>query len=368
MGRNASDQFIVHEGYAHDKAHGLFSDRGPLLITSCRSGEKLACAIVDSYSRFARDSGSCRDVRVLENVDSQFSDSETNVRLASHVGGADAFVVQSLYDPECGRSVDENYMALLIAARALKEHGARYVTAVVPYLAYARQDKPTRFTREATTARLMADLGVESGIDRIMTWHPHSRQVEGFYGTTPVSMLEPYDLFGEQYSDYRNDPETILIAPDAGAAKMVTHVARLMGLNAAIASKFRPAPEAVENAEIIGNFAGKKRAIILDDIISSGGTLRAVTEKLAGEIGIPEIMLGVSHNLCTDKAYDLLDELHRDHGLTRVTTTDSIPQTKRFRRVPFLQVSTLAQRLARAINRIHYDRSVSEIFHSPEGE
>ncbi|MFW6180535.1 MAG: ribose-phosphate pyrophosphokinase-like domain-containing protein, partial [Spirochaetota bacterium] len=175
------------------------SGRGELLIAACRSGSVLAEKTVRCYnqrygrrdgegSREGRAGGEGPAVRHELNVDRSFSDSETGVRIQSQVSGADVFLFQGLYDPPRATPVDQNYLSFLIAARAFREHGARHVTAVLPYLAYGRQDKPTRFTREPTTARLMADLSSCAGIDRLVTWHPHSQQARGFYGTTPVHM------------------------------------------------------------------------------------------------------------------------------------------------------------------------------------
>jgi phosphoribosylpyrophosphate synthetase len=106
-------------------------------------------------------------------------------------------------------------------------------------------------------------------------------------------------------------------------------------------------------------------AIILDDMISSGGTVYAIVKKLVEEKGIEEVYLGVSHNLCTELARRRLEELHAACGLEEVITTDSIPQTPAFEALPFVSVRRLAEPLARVINRIHHSRSVSELFREP---
>ena len=148
--------------------------------------------------------------------------------------------------------------------------GANYVTAVLPYLAYARQDKPTRFEREPSIANLLADLSVEAGIDRLVTWHPHSPKVQGFYDQVPVVRLESHSFFVEVYRRFARRGDVILVAPDAGASGFVTRIARELNLNAAIASKYRPRPEEAVIHEVIGDFTGKTIAIVLDDMISRG--------------------------------------------------------------------------------------------------
>ena len=157
----------------------------------------------------------------------------------------------------------------------------------------------------------------------------------------------------------------IAVAPDVGASKFVTHFGRALDVKCAIASKYRPRPEEVLISEVIGDFAGKKVAIVLDDMISGGGTILALIRKLVGEMGIERVILGVSHNLCVGDALERLKEMNRECALERVVVTNSIPQTEVFCALPFVTVKCLSDTFARAVNRIHYDRSVSEVFYRP---
>ncbi|MBN1261166.1 MAG: ribose-phosphate pyrophosphokinase [Anaerolineae bacterium] len=336
--------------------------RGRLLIAACRSGAALASRVVARYQALVEESGGGPALPYLEDVDFQFSDSETCVRLALPVNDCDVFLFQGLYDPVSGRSVDENYLAFLIAARALREHGAHHVTGVLPYLAYARQDKPTRFMREPTTAKLMADLSIRSGMDHLITWHPHQRQISGFYSGTPVEKLEALILFAETYWDFAKRDDVIVVAPDVGASKFVTYFGRALGLESAVASKYRLHPEEAVLSEVIGDFREKRIAIVLDDMISSGGTAHIVIKRLVEMLNIAEVYLGVSHNLCTEQAYERLTELHAHYNLKAVVVTNSIPQTERFRSLDFFSVRDISGVLSRVINRIHYGRSVNELF------
>jgi ribose-phosphate pyrophosphokinase len=360
-----ASSFFTPERYAAEHKRLMESPRGQLLIASCRSGSYLAEKVVARYNEILASMGSGGEVLFLGDVDTNFSDTETNVRLNMHISGYDVFLFQALLDPTSGRSIDQNYMSLLIAARAFRENGAHRVTAVLPYLAYARQDKPTKFEREPTTARLMADLSIASGIDRLVVWAPHSGQIRGFYGGYPVQMLESLTTFINEYAEYRGREDVIVVAPDEGAAKFVTHFGRAMGLTYAVASKFRPRPEAAEIKEIMGDFEGKTTAIILDDMISGGGTMQALTQKLAEETGIREIQIGISHNLCVPGALGRIREMREKYHLRRVLVTNSIPQTEEFRKLEVMKEICLSEILARTINRIHYDRSVSEIFYRP---
>ncbi len=355
--------FITPEWFAKNQSRKMMSPRGHLLIASCRSGSKLANLVVKRYQELLKQADSDEDVLFLDNIDYQFTDTETCVRLEKHVGGYDVFLFQSIFDPTSERTIDENYMAFVIAARTLKEHGAKHVTGVLPYLAYARQDKPTKFMREPTTAKLMADLAIDAGIDRLINWDPHSSQIHGFYGGTPLNLLDPLTLFSDEFSRFKGRDDVIAVAPDVGASKFATHFGRALEINSAIASKYRPKPEEVIATEIIGNFKGKNIAIVLDDMVSSGGTVFAVIQKLVKEKDIKEVYLGISHNLCVGEALNRLRKLHEEYHLKEMVVTNSIPQTKEFSSEPFVKIRCLSDIISRTINRIHYNSSVSEIFY-----
>jgi ribose-phosphate pyrophosphokinase len=363
--RPVKSAFFTPEMYAREQTLRMESARGRLLIAACRSGAALARQVVSSYNKKLAQTASRERVLYAEAIDSTFSDTETSVRLPLHVSGYDIFLFQAALDPTANRSIDQNMMALLIAARTFKEHGANHVTALLPYLAYARQDKPTKFQREPTTARLMADLSIAAGVDRLVVWDPHCAQIRGFYGGLPVQMLESLTLFIEEFNAFRERKDVIVVAPDEGAAKFVTHFGRALGLQTAIASKFRPKPEIAEIKDIFGDFRGKRIAVILDDMISGGGTIYELSKKLVDEKGIREIYVGISHNLCLPSAKKRMEELHRSYKLKKVVITDSIPQTEDFRALSFIKIHGLADILARTINRIHYNRSVSEVFYRP---
>ena len=121
------------------------TQRGPLTVASCQAGAYLAQKVVDKYQSLQTNN---HPITYLENIDYRFANTETCVRLKEHVGGHDIFLFQSLCDPTGQSSVDQNYMAFLMAVRAFKEHGANRITGILPYLAYGRQDKPTEFKRE----------------------------------------------------------------------------------------------------------------------------------------------------------------------------------------------------------------------------
>jgi ribose-phosphate pyrophosphokinase len=257
--------------------------------------------------------------------------------------------------------VDQNYIAFLIAVRAFREWGANHVTGILPYLAYTRQDKPTRFEREPATASLMADISITAGLDRLVTWHPHSPQIQGFYNSVPVLKLDALDFFIDSFGRYKDRDDVIMVSPDAGAAKLVTRISHELNLNAAIGSKFRPRPEKAMIREVIGDFTGKKIALVLDDMISSGGTVYALVKELVKNKGIEEIYLGVSHNLCLGTAYERLLELMQNDGLKEITVTNSIPQTEAFQQIPNFFIRDISGMLSQVIFKLHHNLPLSEL-------
>ncbi len=341
-------------------SRSIESGRGGLLIASCRAGSYLGARFAERCRHLAADACSCDTVDYLGDIDFRFSDSETCVRLEIDAGGKDVFVCQALHTPESQRCVDQNLMSFLIAVRAFREWGARRIIAVLPYLAYARQDNPTRLKREPTTVKLIADLLLESGIDGLITIHPHSK-VHGFFGKIPVFSLESLPIFIEEFSRFRARSDVIAVAPDPGAAKFVAEFGRNLEISSAIASKYRPRREEAVVHEIIGDFEGKRTAIILDDMISTGGTIHALVKKLVEERKIEEIYFGVTHNLCISTALEKLIELHSRYNLRGVVTTDSIPQSGSFIGLPFANIRSLSEFMGEIIYKVHYDIPVMEV-------
>lgn len=356
--------FIFPSEFLAEQARRSESNQGRLVIASCSNGTYMARQVYDCYHGLLSESGVADGVVFLPDIDRQFSDTETLVRIEHHVGGSDVFLFQGLLSPSAGYRANDNYLALLIAARAFREHGSRRITAVLPYLTYARQDKPTKFQREPTTAKLLADLARTAGIDRVIAWNPHSTQIHGFYADMPVNMLDPLTMFEEEFEGFRGRDDVIAVAPDAGATKLIMHFSREMDINSAIASKYRPREEEAVITDIIGDFRGKSKAIVLDDMIASAKTVVELVKELVEKKGIDEVYMAASHNLCLPETRERLHGLYTDYHLKRLVVTNSIPQTAEFLELPFFEVRSLAEVFCYTINRVHYDRSVSRLFRS----
>jgi ribose-phosphate pyrophosphokinase len=336
--------------------------RGRLLIAGCNSGIGQAQSVFDYYQRCVQAKKGNKTIQCLLPIDRRFSDGEAGVSLDENVRGADVFFFQSLCDPTSGASIDDNYMSFFIAVRALRDHGAAHITGVLPYLGYARQDKPTDYMREPITARLMADFALTAGLNQLLTWAPHSQQ-QGLFGSVKVDALDAQSLLSREFIRFSGRKDVIVVAPDAGAIKFATKIADNLNLSYALAEKHRPRPGEAKIANIVGDFSDKTTVLIFDDMIASAGTMVALIEKIIKDYPqIKAVYIGASHNLCLDPAYTALLYLHEQACLQEVVITNSIPQTERFMSLPFLKVLTLSEILAHAINRIHYNKSVSECF------
>ena len=344
----------------------LSPPRGGLLLACCRSGSHLAGKVHHFYQELVSERGKLVQTPLLEQIDFQFSDGETCVRLEQDVNGRDVFLFQALSNPLQGSNIDHNYLALMIAARTFREWGANHVTAVVPYLAYTRQDKPTRFQREPTTVELMADLSLEAGIDRLITWHPHMDRLHGYYGSIPVNALSSLALFQDQFQEFAGREDVIAVAPDSGALKFILDFARSLNISSGVAAKYRPRPEEAVVSEIMGDFEGKKIAILLDDMINTGGTMAAAVQKLIRDHSIEEVYLGVSHHLGSEKALERLETLQQDYRLQEIIVTDSVPQRDEFLSLPFTKEVSLANSLCTLIDQIHHNQPVGNWFSQGE--
>jgi ribose-phosphate pyrophosphokinase len=317
-------------------------------VVSCRSTIDLPCQLTRLIGEQGSDSGWPSSLSMLTNVDFNFSDGETCVRLDHDLNGRDAFLFQSLYDPNSSRHVDQNYLAFLIAVRACKEWGAKSVIGLIPYLTYLRQNKSSKDRREPVTAKLMADLANEAGLDGLITFHPHIDRLDDFYQKTWLELIDPVDLFVPAFVNLAGQKDVIVVAPDAGARAYAEEVARRLDLDFAATSKHRPEAEKVEIREIEGDFQGKRAVLLLDDMLSSGGTIIELIKKLTCEKGIQEVYLGISHNLGQETARTRLLDLYAHGYLKRVILTNSIPQREAFLSLPFLSCIDLAEPFAAA--------------------
>jgi ribose-phosphate pyrophosphokinase len=243
-------------------------------------------------------------------------------------------------------------MELLIMIDAIKRASAARVTAVIPYFAYAKQEKKTA-GREPISASLVANLLMTAGVDRILTLDLHAPAIEGFF-KVPVDHLRATALLAETFRKMSID-DLVAVSPDSGGVARAEDFRVRAGAGLAIASKKRPSPEEAEVLEVVGDVEGKT-CVIVDDIIASGETLVSCADKLV-ERGASRIYACSVHAILSGRAVELIEASAIEK--VYITNTLPVPQGRESNR---LEILTVAPLVGEAIMRIHKDLSISALF------
>ncbi|MFH1917215.1 MAG: ribose-phosphate diphosphokinase [Nanoarchaeota archaeon] len=365
-----SYHFITPEEY-HEETRGP-SLRGPLAILPCRSGATIAGKISDAYNRMLEEKKSSRRIEPRKAAISTFPDAEIQVEdISQTLRGLDVYIIQQLYDPVSGRSINDNLMEALILTDAIKRHAAKNISLIIPYHPYSRQDKMDFGKRQPISAKLIATLFQASGITQIVTGTLHVAQIKGFYDI-PVDEIDMIKRWVNHFSDYRERTDAIVISPDPGATVQSKVIAGKMKLPLAVAEKARKSAHDVEINNIVGDLEGKKVALVFDDIISTAGSVYALGKKLMDmklynpKILFDELHIAATHGLFSMPAVDRLQYLQEKCGLKSLTVTNSIPHSSELAQsLPYFQTLPLEEELAVLINRIHYEDSLREAFVDP---
>ncbi len=276
----------------------------------------------------------------------RFSDGEIRVQIKENVRGADVFVIQSLSYP-----ANDNIMELLLILDALKRSSTHRITAVIPYFAYARQDRKDK-PRVPISAKLLADIIQRAGADRVLTVDLHSAQIQGFFDC-PVDNLYALPVLLD-YLKSRDIKNPVVVSPDAGGVERARMLANRLGCGLAIIYKRRPAPNVVETLDVIGEVEGKN-AIIIDDIIDTAGTIVSASQMLLDK-GVKSVIAACTHPVFSGPAVERL----RNSPIEEVVVTNTIPvKGKEFEKLTILSVAEL---VGEAIKRINIESSVSSLF------
>lgn len=277
----------------------------------------------------------------------RFKDGEIRCKIGETVRGAEVFIVQPLNNPSA-----EHLMELLIMIDAMQRASAKEVCAVIPYYAYARQDRKTQ-PRDPITAKLLANIVTAAGADRVVTLDLHAGQIQGFFDI-PVDNLKGMPIIAD-YLVKKDLRDVIVISPDVGGVVRSRELADRLHCQLAIVDKRRPQPNIAEVMNIIGEVEGKT-AVIIDDMIDTGGTIVNAAKALI-EKGVTDVYACCSHAVFSEPAAEILQA----SPLKEVVITDSI-LLPREKRIPKLTQLSVAPLFAEAIRRIFEEKPVSKLF------
>jgi ribose-phosphate pyrophosphokinase len=281
-------------------------------------------------------------------VNKSFSDGEIRVEIEENVRGRDTFILQSTCSP-----VNDNLMQLLIITDALKRASAASITAVIPYYGYARQDRKVK-PRVPISAKLVADLITVSGVNRVISIDLHAGQIQGYFNI-PVDNLFAAPILLNYIRNNFEDNLSI-ISPDAGGVERARAFAKRLNASLAIIDKRREEPNVAEAMNVVGDVRGKT-AIILDDMVDTGGTLVKSAEALI-ENGAENVYACCTHSVLSGGATQKIVE----SPIETLLTTNTIPLRKEAAECPKITVVSVAEILGEAIKRVYFSKSVSSLF------
>lgn len=312
-----------------------------------KSHDQLMLFSGNSNPQLAAEVAKLLNVKLGEAVVGRFPEGEIQVQIRENIRGKDVFLIQSTCN-----SPNDYLMELLIMVDAARRASARRITAVLPFYGYARQDRKDR-PRVPITAKLVANLLVSSGANRVLTMDLHSGQIQGFFDI-PVDHLYSINIMG-QYLKKKKIKNLVIVSPDVGGIKMARAYAKMLGANFAVVDKRREDAAKTHVMHIIGEVKGKN-VVIVDDLISTGGSVVEASKALKAN-GALDIYVVAVHPVLAGPAIERLT----NSPVKELIVSNTIPLSseKKIKKITQLSVAPL---LADAIARIHYNVSVSELF------
>lgn len=276
-----------------------------------------------------------------------FSDGEIAVSLNETVRGREIFVIQSTSAP-----VNNNLMELLIVIDALKRASAGKINAVIPYYGYARQDRKAK-AREPITAKLVANLIVSAGADRVITMDLHAAQIQGYFDI-PLDHLQGHPVIAD-YFKKQNLDDLVIVAPDVGAVKRARNVAALLDAPIAIVDKRRPKPNVSEVVNVIGDIEGKN-VVLVDDMIDTAGTITNSADAMI-KMGAKKVYAAATHGVLSGPAIERIQNSSIEKMI--LLNTIEIPEEKKIDKIETISVAPL---FAECMMNIFNNESVSKMF------
>ncbi|MEK9875884.1 MAG: ribose-phosphate pyrophosphokinase [Betaproteobacteria bacterium] len=279
----------------------------------------------------------------------RFSDGEVMVELLENVRGRDIFVLQSTCTP-----TDANLMEIMLMVDALKRSSAGRITAAIPYLGYARQDRRSRSARVAISAKVVANCLQVAGVDRVLTMDLHADQIQGFFDIPVDNVYAAPILLGDIWKN--NHSDLIVVSPDVGGVVRARALAKRLESDLAIIDKRRPKPNVATVMNIIGEVAGRT-CILMDDMVDTANTLCEAATALKKN-GAKKVLAYCTHPVLSGKAVEKVSNSELDE----LVVTDTIPLTENAKACDRIRQLSIANLLAETIRRISNEDSVSSLF------
>lgn len=279
-----------------------------------------------------------------KSIVTNFSDGELQTSYEENIRGRDVFIVQSTFPPA------DNLLELLMMVDAAKRASARKIIAVIPYFGYARQDRKDK-PRVSIAAKLIANLLISAGVNRLITIDLHADQIQGFFDV-PVDNLYASNIF-VNYIRELNLPNLIMASPDTGGTRRAASYAKALNTGFVICYKQRAKPNVIEQMELIGDVEGKD-VILVDDIIDTAGTITKAADIIISR-GANSVRAFCTHPIFSGSAYDRLSK----SVFNEIVVTDTVPLKQDLAKI---KVLTTADLLAEVINRVQNFESISSLF------
>jgi ribose-phosphate pyrophosphokinase len=279
----------------------------------------------------------------------RFSDGEVMVEILEHVRGKDIFILQSTCVP-----TNDSLMEIMVMVDALKRASAARITAAIPYFGYARQDRRPRSARVAITAKVVADMLVGVGVDRLLTMDLHSDQIQGFFDIPVDNIYAAPILLSDVWKQHYEN--LIVVSPDVGGVVRARALAKRLESDLAIIDKRRPKPNVAKVMNIIGEVDGRT-CIIMDDMVDTANTLCEAANALK-EKGAERVIAYCTHPVLSGPAIERLEK----SAIDELVVTDTIPLREEARNCKRIRQLSVAELLAETMRRINADESVSSLF------
>nr|VFK60276.1 MAG: ribose-phosphate pyrophosphokinase [Candidatus Kentron sp. UNK]VFK68392.1 MAG: ribose-phosphate pyrophosphokinase [Candidatus Kentron sp. UNK] len=314
------------------------TDQNPMMVFSGNSHPNLTETIVSHLH-----------IPLGKAIIDRFSDGEVMVEIIDSVRGKDVFLVQPTSQP-----ANENLMELLVLVDAVRRASAARVTAVIPYFGYARQDRRPRAARVAITAKLVANILVAAGVNRLVTMDLHSDQIQGFFNIPVDNVYASPILLGDIWRHKYENP--MVVSPDVGGVVRARGIAkRLDEAQLAIIDKRRPQPNEAQVMNIIGDVSGRT-CFIIDDMIDTAGTLCEAAHALK-HAGARHVLAYCTHPILSGNAVENIEKSMLDE----IVVTDTIPLSEQARKCKKIRQLSIAELLAESIRRINAEESMGPL-------